>query len=81
LPRQPHELGDGSSSKSGIQAEVRTVIAATEHDRELISDPSIGANSTTSLKSRIFRSLKTCIRCVQVTRLTILSINVVRLPS
>ena len=41
-PRQPRELGDSSSAKSGIQAEVRTVIAATEHDRELISDPTTG---------------------------------------
>ncbi len=42
VPRQERELGDSASAKSGIQAEVRTVIAATEHDRELISDPTTG---------------------------------------
>jgi hypothetical protein len=42
VPRQERELGDGAPTASGIQAEVRTVIAATEHDRELISDPTTG---------------------------------------
>ena len=42
VPRQEGQLQDGAPATSGIQAEVRTVIAATEHDRELISDPTTG---------------------------------------
>ena len=42
VPRQERQLQDGAPTASGIQAEVRTVIAATEHDRELISDPTTG---------------------------------------
>lgn len=42
VPRQERQLQDGAPATSGIQAEVRTVIAATEHDRELISDPTTG---------------------------------------
>jgi hypothetical protein len=42
VPRQERQLQDGAPTTSGIQAEVRTVIAATEHDRELISDPTTG---------------------------------------
>lgn len=42
VPGQERPLQDGAPATSGIQAEVRTVIAATEHDRELISDPTTG---------------------------------------
>lgn len=42
VPRQEQSLKDVAPATNGIQAEVRTVIAATEHDRELISDPTTG---------------------------------------
>lgn len=42
VPRQERQLQDGAPATSGIKAEVRTVIAATEHDRELILDPTTG---------------------------------------
>lgn|GEM_PF-1914104 len=39
VPGQEPELGAAVTASSEIQAEVKEVIAATEHDRELISDP------------------------------------------
>ncbi|MBA4026931.1 MAG: hypothetical protein C0473_01680 [Cyanobacteria bacterium DS3.002] len=42
VPRQERQLQDGAPATSGIEAEVRTVIAATEHDLELILDPTTG---------------------------------------
>ena len=39
VPSQERELGAVVPTSSGIPAEVKEVIAATEHDRELISDP------------------------------------------